>query len=70
MYVKLRLIKYIPLHGAFMHAVTSELVRLSTENTHFKQDRQTSGEASGKLNEKAANLVSDMYIHTYIHNYT
>lgn len=39
-------------------AVTTELVRLTTENAHLEQERRIVGETSEKLSEKAANLVS------------
>ncbi len=39
-------------------AVTSELVRLNTENSHLQTEKQSFVETTEKLSEKAASLVS------------
>ena len=42
----------------YVCSVTSELVRLSTENQHLQQEKQSAKETSDRVNEKAANLVT------------
>ncbi len=37
--------------------VTTELVRLSTEQEHLKQEREDLSGSNGRLAQKAANLV-------------
>ena len=40
-----------------LYTVTTELVRLSTENQHLQQEKQNAKEANERVTEKAANLV-------------
>ena len=51
------LLKVVSLIFLFVPIVTSELVRLNTENSHLQQEKQSHVETIEKLSEKAAALV-------------
>ena len=48
----------------FLFLVTTEMVRLSTENDYLKQEKEKLEDTSTKMSQKAASLVSYTHTHT------